>query len=70
VIGDGSGKAPSAPGEHARAEGAVTGAPPRRGWSPAERIRARLAELTREIAEAEAGDVQIDVALGFYRPRA
>jgi hypothetical protein len=36
----------------------------------AERIHARLAELTREIAEAEAGDVQIDVALGFYRPRA
>lgn len=37
--------------------------------SPAasERIRARVAELTREIAEAEAGDVQIDVALGFYR---
>jgi hypothetical protein len=36
----------------------------------AERIRARLVELTREIAEAEAGDVQIDVALGFYRPPA
>jgi hypothetical protein len=36
----------------------------------AEWIPARLVELTREIAEAEAGDVQIDVALGFYRPRA
>jgi len=36
----------------------------------AERIRARLVELTQEIAEAEAGGVQIDVALGFYRPRA
>jgi hypothetical protein len=34
----------------------------------AERIRARLVELTREIAEAEAGDVQVNVAIGFYRP--
>ena len=29
-----------------------------------------MVELTREIAEAEAGDEQIDVALGFYRPSA
>ncbi len=36
----------------------------------AERIRVRMVELTREIAEAEAGDEQIDVALGFYRPSA
>jgi DNA-binding transcriptional ArsR family regulator len=35
----------------------------------AERIRARVLELTREIADAEPGDVQIDVALGFYRPK-
>jgi DNA-binding transcriptional ArsR family regulator len=34
----------------------------------AERIRARLVELTREIAEAEAGDVPVNVAVGFYRP--
>ena len=34
----------------------------------AERIRARLVELTREIAEAEAGDVEVNIALGFYRP--
>jgi hypothetical protein len=33
--------------------------------------RDRLIPLPiREIAEAEAGDVRIDVALGFYRPRA
>jgi DNA-binding transcriptional ArsR family regulator len=35
----------------------------------AERIRARLAELTKEIAEAEPGDAQLNIALGFYRPR-
>jgi len=35
----------------------------------AERIRARLLDLTREIHQAEAGDVQVDVALGCYRPR-
>jgi hypothetical protein len=34
----------------------------------AERIRARLAEVTREIGEAEAGDVPVNVAIGFYRP--
>ena len=34
----------------------------------AERIGARLAEVTREIAEAEAGDVPVSVAIGFYRP--
>jgi len=34
----------------------------------AERIRARLMEVKREIAEAEAGDVPINVAIGFYRP--
>jgi DNA-binding transcriptional ArsR family regulator len=34
----------------------------------AERIRARLVDLTNEIGEAEAGDVQVNVALGFYRP--
>src|SRR5271169_1962654 len=34
----------------------------------AERIRARLEEVTREIAEAEAGDVPVRVAIGFYRP--
>jgi len=25
-------------------------------------------EVTREIAEAEAGDVPVNVAIGFYRP--
>jgi DNA-binding transcriptional ArsR family regulator len=35
----------------------------------AERIRARLVEIKREIAEAEAGDVPVSVAIGFYRPR-
>ncbi len=35
----------------------------------AERIRARLVEVTREIAEAEAGDVPVSVAIGFCRPR-
>jgi DNA-binding transcriptional ArsR family regulator len=34
----------------------------------AERIRARLAEAMREIAEAEAGDIPVSVAIGFYRP--
>ena len=34
----------------------------------AERIRARVADLTREIAEAEAGDIPVNVAIGFYRP--
>lgn len=33
----------------------------------AERIRARLTEATREVAEAEAGDVPVSVAVGFYR---
>jgi DNA-binding transcriptional ArsR family regulator len=33
----------------------------------AERIRARLEEVKREIAEAEAGDVPVNVAIGFYR---
>jgi hypothetical protein len=30
------------------------------------RIRARLAEVQREISEAEAGDVPVNVAIGFY----
>ncbi len=34
----------------------------------AERIRARLEEVRREIAEAEAGDIPVSVAIGFYRP--
>jgi DNA-binding transcriptional ArsR family regulator len=34
----------------------------------AERISARLVEVKREIAEAEAGDVPVSVAIGFYRP--
>lgn len=33
-----------------------------------DRIRARLMEVSREIAEAEAGDVPVSVAIGFYRP--
>jgi DNA-binding transcriptional ArsR family regulator len=33
----------------------------------AERIRARVAEVTREIAEAEVGDTPVSVAIGFYR---
>jgi DNA-binding transcriptional ArsR family regulator len=33
----------------------------------AERIRARLADLIDEISRAEAGDVPINVAIGFYR---
>jgi hypothetical protein len=36
----------------------------------AERIRARLVDVTREIAEAEAGDIPVSVAIGFYRPTA
>jgi DNA-binding transcriptional ArsR family regulator len=34
----------------------------------AERIRARLEEVTQEIARAEAGDIPVRVAVGFYRP--
>lgn len=34
----------------------------------AERIRARLEEVTQEIARAEAGDIPVRVAAGFYRP--
>jgi DNA-binding transcriptional ArsR family regulator len=34
----------------------------------AERIRARLEEVTQEIAQAEAGDTPVRVAIGFYRP--
>jgi len=34
----------------------------------AERIRARLEEVTQEIAQAEAGDIPVSVAIGFYRP--
>jgi hypothetical protein len=34
----------------------------------AERIRARVADVTREIAEAEAGDIPVSVAIGFSRP--
>ena len=36
----------------------------------AERIRARLVEIRQEIAQAEAGDIPVNVALGFYRPTA
>jgi DNA-binding transcriptional ArsR family regulator len=36
----------------------------------AERIRARLVEVTREIADAEAGDIPVNVAIGFYRTTA
>jgi DNA-binding transcriptional ArsR family regulator len=35
----------------------------------AERIRARLTELKQALAEAERGDVQLNVALGFYQRR-
>ena len=35
----------------------------------AERIRARVVDVTREIAEAEAGDIPVSVAIGFDRPR-
>ncbi len=34
----------------------------------AERIRARLVEVAREIAGAEAGDIPVSVAIGFCRP--
>jgi DNA-binding transcriptional ArsR family regulator len=34
----------------------------------AERIRGRLVELAQEIRDAEAGDVPVNVAIGFYRP--
>jgi DNA-binding transcriptional ArsR family regulator len=34
----------------------------------AERIRARLVEAEREIAEAEAGDIPVSVAIVFHRP--
>jgi DNA-binding transcriptional ArsR family regulator len=34
----------------------------------AERIRARVVDVTREIAEAEAGDIPVSVAIGFSRP--
>lgn len=34
----------------------------------AERIRDRLVEVKREIAEAEAGDVPVSVGIVFYRP--
>jgi DNA-binding transcriptional ArsR family regulator len=34
----------------------------------AERIRARLVEVTREIAEEEKGDIPVNIAIGFYRP--
>jgi hypothetical protein len=33
----------------------------------AERIRARLEEVRQEIAQAEAGDIPVSVAIGFYR---
>ena len=33
----------------------------------AERIRARLEEVTQEITQAEAGDIPVSVAIGFYR---
>jgi DNA-binding transcriptional ArsR family regulator len=34
----------------------------------AERIRARLVEITQEIAKAEAGDIPVNVVIGYYRP--
>jgi DNA-binding transcriptional ArsR family regulator len=34
----------------------------------AQRIRARVEEVTQEIAQAEAGDIPVSVAIGFYRP--
>jgi len=36
----------------------------------AERIRARVEDLEQEIARAEAGDIPVSVAVGFYRPSA
>jgi DNA-binding transcriptional ArsR family regulator len=35
----------------------------------AERIRAQLVDITREIGEAEGGDVPVNVAIGFYQPK-
>jgi F0F1-type ATP synthase alpha subunit len=35
----------------------------------AERVRARLMDLQQAIEEAEPGDVQLNVALGFYQRR-
>ena len=35
----------------------------------AERIRARQVELKQALAEAEPGDVRLNVALGFYQRR-
>jgi DNA-binding transcriptional ArsR family regulator len=32
------------------------------------RIRARLMEAVRETAEAEAGDIPVSIAIGFYQP--
>jgi hypothetical protein len=34
----------------------------------AERIRARVADVTREIAQAEPGDIPVSAAIGFSRP--
>ena len=34
----------------------------------AERIRALVEEVRQEIARAEAGDIPVSVAVGFYRP--
>ena len=34
----------------------------------AERIRARVVDVTREISEAEAGNIPVSVAIGFYGP--
>jgi DNA-binding transcriptional ArsR family regulator len=34
----------------------------------AERLRARLEEVTQEIAQAEEGDIPVRIAIGFYRP--
>ena len=34
----------------------------------AERIRARVEDVTREISEAEVGDIPVSAAIGFYRP--
>ena len=36
----------------------------------AERIRARLADVTKEIDQAEPGDIPVNVAIGYYRPTA
>ena len=34
----------------------------------AERLRARLEEVTQEIAQVEEGDIPVRIAIGFYRP--